>query len=107
MSQPGGTPNVVTFSGALTLENAPTIDAAMNGLRDGTAAVIVDMAAVTSVEPMVAMDLLIVLRKRLRHGKRTAVVVPATGADWLTGAQSLSDMTFHRTLAEALAAAAG
>ncbi len=86
----------------MTPERFGTVSEQLERARSTSAPLIIDLAAVRSVDGMIAMDLVLFLRRRLRHGTPFAVVVPRQNPAWITGAASLAGAPFCNDRAEAL-----
>ncbi len=94
---------VLALDGDLTAERFGAISEQIEHARRSSAPLIVDLSGVRSIDGMIAMDLLLFLRRRLRHGTPFAVVVPRVNPGWITGAGSLSGALFCADRAEAVA----
>ena len=95
-------PAVLALDGDLTAERFGAVSEQIERARRSTAPLIVDLAGVRSIDGMIAMDLVLFLRRRLRHGTPFAVVVPQVNAGWITGAGSLAGTMFCADRAEAV-----
>jgi anti-anti-sigma regulatory factor len=95
-------PTILTLDGDLTPERFGPVSEQLEHARRSTAPLVVDLAGVRSIDGMIAMDLLLFLRRRLRHGTPFAVVVPRQNAGWITGAASLEGALFCSDRAEAV-----
>jgi len=95
-------PAILAFDGDLTPERFGAVSEQLERARSSSAPLIIDLAAVRSVDGMIAMDLVLFLRRRLRHGTPFAVVVPRANAGWITGAASLDGAPFCADRAEAV-----
>jgi anti-anti-sigma regulatory factor len=95
-------PTILALDGDLTPERFGTVSEQLEHARRSTAPLIVDLAGVRSVDGMIAMDLVLFLRRRLRHGTPFAVVVPRQNSGWITGAASLEGAPFCADRAEAV-----
>ncbi len=95
-------PEVLALDGDLTPERFGAVSERIEHARRSSAPLIVDLAGVRSIDGMIAMDLVLFLRRRLRHGTPFAVVVPAVNPGWITGAGSLSGVIFCTDRGEAI-----
>jgi anti-anti-sigma regulatory factor len=95
-------PTVLALDGDLTPERFGTVSEQLEHARRSSAPLIVDLAGVRSIDGMIAMDLVLFLRRRLRHGTPFAVVVPRVNPGWITGAASLEGALFCANRAEAV-----
>ncbi len=95
-------PEVLVLDGDLTPEQFGAVSERIELARRSNAPLIVDLSAVHSIDGMIAMDLVLFLRRRLRHGTPFAVVVPRVNAGWITGAGSLTGTLFCSDRAEAI-----
>jgi anti-anti-sigma regulatory factor len=95
-------PAVLALEGDLTPERFGAVSEQIEFARHSNVPLIVDLAEVHSIDGMIAMDLVLFLRRRLRHGTPFAVVVPRLNPGWITGAGSLSGALFCNDRDEAL-----
>ena len=89
------------LEGDLTPERFGAVSERIEHARRSNAPLIVDLAEVASIDGMIAMDLVLFLRRRMRHGTPFAVVVPRVNPGWVTGAGSLAGALFCTDRAEA------
>ena len=97
-------PAVLALEGDLTPERFGAVSERIEHARRSNVPLIVDLADVRSIDSMIAMDLVLFLRRRLRHGTPFAVVVPRVNPGWITGAGSLAGALFCEDRAEAIRA---
>jgi anti-anti-sigma regulatory factor len=95
-------PTVLALEGDLTPEQFGAVSEQIEQARRSNVSLIVDLADVRSIDSMIAMDLVLFLRRRLRHGTPFAVVVPRTNPGWITGAGSLAGALFCANRTEAV-----
>jgi anti-anti-sigma regulatory factor len=95
-------PAVLALEGDLTPERFGAVSEQIEFARRSSVPLIVDLADVRSIDGMIAMDLVLFLRRRMRHGTPFAVVVPRVNPGWITGAGSLSGALFCSDRDEAL-----
>ncbi len=95
-------PEFLVLDGDLTPERFGAVSQQIELARHSNAPLIVDLTDVRSIDGMIAMDLVLFLRRRLRHGTPFAVVVPAVNPGWITGAGSLAGALFCQDRAEAV-----
>jgi ABC-type transporter Mla MlaB component len=95
-------PEILVLDGDLTPERFGAVSERIEHARHSSAPLIVDLAGVQSIDGMIAMDLVLFLRRRMRHGTPFAVVVPQVNPGWITGAGSLTGAPFCSDRAEAL-----
>ncbi|MDQ6940889.1 MAG: STAS domain-containing protein [Candidatus Eremiobacteraeota bacterium] len=95
-------PAVLTLDGDLTAERFGAVSEQIEHARRSNVPLIVDLSAVNSIDGMIAMDLVLFLRRRMRHGTPFVVVVPQVNPGWITGAGSLSGALFCTDRAEAI-----
>lgn|GEM_PF-3521000 len=95
-------PAVLALDGDLTPERFGAVSEQIEFARRSNLPLIVDLAEVRSIEGMIAMDLVLFLRRRLRHGTPFAVVIPRANPGWITGAGSLAGALFCEDRAEAV-----
>jgi anti-anti-sigma regulatory factor len=95
-------PAVLVLDGDLTPERFGAVSQQIEHARHSNVPLIVDLADVRSIDGMIAMDLVLFLRRRMRHGTPFAVVVPAVNPGWITGAGSLAGALFCADRAEAV-----
>lgn len=101
--EPGSTaPAVLALDGDLTPDRFGAVSEQIEYARRSNVPLIVDLADVRSIDGMIAMDLVLFLRRRLRHGTPFAVVVPLVNPGWITGAGSLAGALFCEDRAEAV-----
>jgi anti-anti-sigma regulatory factor len=65
--------------------------------------IVVDLSGVEAVDPMVAGEIVLFVRRSLRYGATVAIVPPRQANEWLTMAASIRDAHFRETREEALA----
>jgi hypothetical protein len=94
-------PAILALEGDLTPERFGAVSERIEHARRSNVPLIVDLAGVRSIDGMIAMDLVLFLRRRLRHGTPFAVVIPRLNPGWITGAGSLTGATFCDDRAEA------
>ena len=97
-------PELLALEGDLTPERFGAVSERIEQARRSNVPLIVDLADVRSIDSMIAMDLVLFLRRRLRHGTPFAVVVPRANAGWITGAGSLAGALFCEDRAQAVQA---
>ena len=95
-------PAVLALDGDLTPEQFGAVSERIEQARRSSAPLIVDLADVRSIDGMIAMDLVLFLRRRMRHGTPFAVVIPRVNSAWITGAGSLAGAQFCADRAEAV-----
>jgi anti-anti-sigma regulatory factor len=95
-------PAVLALDGDLTPERFGAVSQELESARRSNAPLIVDLGGVRSIDGMIAMDLVLFLRRRMRHGTPFAVVVPRVNPGWITGAGSLTGAPFCADRAEAV-----
>jgi anti-anti-sigma regulatory factor len=95
-------PAVLALDGDLTAERFGAASEQIEHARRSNAPLIVDLSGVRSIDGMIAMDLVLFLRRRLRHGTPFAVVIPRENPGWITGAGSLAGASFCEDRAEAI-----
>ena len=95
-------PEVLVLEGDLTPERFGAVSQQIELARHSNVPLIVDLIGVTSIDGMIAMDLVLFLRRRMRHGTPFAVVVPHVNPGWITGAGSLTGAVFCDDRAEAI-----
>ncbi len=92
----------MALEGDLTPEHFGAVSERIELARHSNVPLIIDLADVRSIDSMIAMDLVLFLRRRLRHGTPFAVVVPRVNSSWITGAGSLAGALFCEDRAEAI-----
>ena len=102
MADAPAVPELLVLDGDLTPERFGAVSERIEHARRSNAPLIVDLAGVHSIDGMIAMDLVLFLRRRMRHGTPFAVVVPRVNAGWITGAGSLTGALFCSDRAEAI-----
>ena len=95
-------PDVLVLEGDLTPERFGAVSERIEHARRSNTPLIVDLADVRSIDGMIAMDLVLFLRRRMRHGTPFAVVVPQVNPGWITGAGSLAGALFCGDREEAI-----
>jgi len=93
---------MLVLDGDLTPDRFGAVSQQIELARHSNVPLIIDLAGVSSIDGMIAMDLVLFLRRRLRHGTPFAVVVPKENSGWITGAGSLSGALFCADRAEAV-----
>ena len=102
MDDDSAVPEVLALEGDLTPERFGAVSERIELARRSNAPLIVDLAEVRSIDGMIAMDLVLFLRRRMRHGTPFAIVVPRVNPSWITGAGSLAGAPFCSDRAEAI-----
>lgn len=93
---------MLALEGDLTPERFGAVSERIEDARRSNVPLIVDLGDVRSIDSMIAMDLVLFLRRRLRHGTPFAVVVPRVNPGWITGAGSLAGALFCDDRADAI-----
>jgi len=95
-------PEVLVLEGDLTPEQFGAVSERIERARRSSLPLVVDLAGVRSIDGMIAMDLVLFLRRRMRHGTPFAIVVPHVNPGWITGAGSLTGAVFCSDRTEAI-----
>ncbi len=98
----------MTFAGALDVLRYPEVHGALEVAKVSKGRpLVVDLSQVTSVDAMVAAEIVLFVRRSLRYGATVAIVPPKPPNEWLTHAGSIREAHFRETAAEALALVTG
>ena len=98
-------PIVVVLEGMLTAMQFPEVHGILEAAKRADARpLVVDLSRVTAIDGMVAAEIVVFLRRRLRHTSPTAAVAPRANGDWLTRAGSLATLPFFADAEQARAA---
>ena len=101
-------PAVITFDGDLGLPRYPEVHAVLEAAKITKGRpIVVDLSGAGAVEPMIAGEIVLFVRRSLRYGATVAIVPPRQPNEWLTHAASIRDAHFRETRAEALELVAG
>ncbi len=93
----------LVFAGELEIARFPEVHGALEAAKASKGVpVLVDLSQVGGVDPMIAADIVLFIRRALRYGATVAVVPPPRGDEWLTRAASIHGAQFRRSPAEAL-----
>ena len=97
------TPAIITFVGNLELSRYPEVHSILEGAKVNKGrSLVLDLSAVQQVEPMVAGEIVLFVRRSLRYGATVAIVLPHPPNEWLTHAASIRDAHFRETREAAL-----
>jgi anti-anti-sigma regulatory factor len=100
--EPLSAPAVLALDGDLTPERFGAVSQELERARRSNEPLIIDLGGVRSIDGMIAMDIVLFLRRRIRHGTPFAVVVPRVNPGWITGAGSLAGGPFCADRDEAI-----
>ena len=89
------TPAVITIDGVVSAMRFGEVHELLEAAKGSDSrALVLDLSNAVEIDPMVAAEIVLFLRRRLRHGFPTAVVPPKVHGDWVTHAGSLAEMHF-------------
>lgn len=101
-------PAVITFEGELNLPRYPEVHAVLEAAKVTKGRpIVVDLSGAGAVDPMVAGEIVLFVRRSLRYGATVAIVPPRQPNEWLTHAASIREAHFRETREEALELVAG
>jgi anti-anti-sigma regulatory factor len=96
-------PAVITFAGDLTLPRYPEVHSVLEAAKITKGRpIVVDLSGAGAVDPMIAGEIVLFVRRSLRYGATVAVVPPRQPNEWLTHAASIREAHFRETREEAL-----
>jgi anti-anti-sigma regulatory factor len=101
-------PAVVTFAGDLGVARYPEVHASLEVAKVTKGRpLVVDLSKVGHVDPIVAAEIVVFVRRSLRYGATVAIVPPPPPNEWLTHAGSIREAHFRESAEEALEFVAG
>jgi anti-anti-sigma regulatory factor len=101
-------PAIITFAGDLELARYPAAHGILEAAKLSKGrSLVLDLSAADRVDPLIAGELVLFIRRSLRYGALVAVVPPHRPNEWLTHAGSIRDAHFRQTREEALALVGG
>ena len=97
-------PAIITFVGDLELTRYPEVHAVLEAAKISKGrSLVVDLSAADRIDPLIAGELVLFIRRSLRYGALVAIVPPRRPNEWLTHAGSIREAHFRETREEALA----
>jgi hypothetical protein len=97
-------PAVITFAGALDMARYPEVHGVLEAAKVSKGRpLVLDLSGAVHVDPLVAGEIVLFVRRSLRYGATVAIVPPRQPNEWLTHAASIRDAHFRETREEALA----
>ena len=97
------TPAIITLVGKLDLSRYPEVHSILEGAKVNKGrSLVLDLSATSQVEPMIAGEIVLFVRRSLRYGATVAIVPPRPPNEWVTHAASIRDAHFRATREEAL-----
>jgi len=101
-------PAIITFAGDLELARYPEVRGILEAAKLSKGrSLVLDLSAADRVDPLIAGELVLFIRRSLRYGALVAVVPPHRPNEWLTHAGSIRDAHFRQTREKALALVGG
>jgi anti-anti-sigma regulatory factor len=96
-------PAVITFAGDLALPRYPEVHSVLEAAKIAKGRpIVVDLSGAGAVDPMIAGEIVLFVRRSLRYGATVAIVPPRQPNEWLTHAASIREAHFRETREEAL-----
>jgi anti-anti-sigma regulatory factor len=96
-------PAVITFAGDLNLPRYPEVHSTLEAAKITKGRpIVVDLSGAGTVDPMIAGEIVLFVRRSLRYGATVAIVPPPHPNDWLTHAASIREAHFRETREEAM-----
>lgn len=97
-------PAVIAFAGELAMPRYPEVHGVLEAAKVSKGrSLVLDLSAAVHIDPMVAGEIVLFVRRSLRYGATVAIVPPPHPNEWLTHAASIRDAHFRETREEALA----
>jgi hypothetical protein len=97
-------PAVITFAGELGMPRYPEVHGVLEAAKVSKGRpLVLDLSRAVHVDPMVAGEIVLFVRRSLRYGATVAIVPPPHPNEWLTHAASIREAHFRETRDEALA----
>jgi len=97
-------PAVISFAGELAMPRYPEVHTVLEAAKVSKGrALVLDLSGAVHVDPMIAGEIVLFVRRSLRYGAAVAIVPPPQHSEWLTHAASIRDAHFRETREEALA----
>jgi anti-anti-sigma regulatory factor len=96
-------PAVITFAGDLGLPRYPEVHGVLEAAKIAKGRpIVVDLSGAGNVDPMIAGEIVLFVRRSLRYGATVVIVPPRHPNEWLTHAASIREAHFRETREEAL-----
>jgi anti-anti-sigma regulatory factor len=97
-------PAVITFDGHLDVSRYPEVHLVLEAAKVSKGRpMVLDLSGVGEIDPMVAGEIVLFVRRSLRYGATVAIVPPPQPNEWLTHAGSIREAHFRETREDALA----
>ncbi|MEA2718788.1 MAG: hypothetical protein QOJ39_652 [Candidatus Eremiobacteraeota bacterium] len=97
-------PAVIAFAGELGMSRYPEVHGMLEAAKVSKGRpLVLDLSSAIHVDPMVAGEIVLFVRRSLRYGATVAIVPPPHPNEWLTHAASIREAHFRETREEALA----
>jgi anti-anti-sigma regulatory factor len=97
-------PAIITLAGELKLARYPEVHGLLESARVAKGrSLVLDLSAADTIDPLIAGEIVLFVRRSLRYGALVAIVPPHGANEWLTRAGSIRDAHFRATREEALA----
>ena len=104
----GMDPAVITFDGDLDMPRYPEVHTMLEAAKVTKGRpIVVDLSGARNVDPLIAGEIVLFVRRSLRYGAAVAIVPPRQPNEWLTHAASIREAHFRETREEALAVVRG
>ncbi|HEY0395415.1 MAG TPA: STAS domain-containing protein [Candidatus Elarobacter sp.] len=97
-------PAVITFGGDLDVSRYPEVHTVLEAAKVSKGRpMVLDLSGAGAIDPMIAGEIVLFVRRSLRYGATVAIVPPPQANEWLTHAGSIRDAHFRETREDALA----
>jgi anti-anti-sigma regulatory factor len=97
-------PAVITFDGDLDVSRYPEVHTVLEAAKVSKGRpMVLDLSGAGEIDPMIAGEIVLFVRRSLRYGATVAIVPPPQPNEWLTHAGSIRDAHFRETREDALA----
>ena len=96
-------PAVIAFDGELSMPRYPEVHGVLEAAKISKGRpIVIDLSDAGAVDPMIAGEIVLFVRRSLRYGATVAIVPPRQPNEWLTHAASIREAHFRETRAEAI-----
>jgi anti-anti-sigma regulatory factor len=97
-------PAVISFAGELDMPRYPEVHGVLEAAKVSKGRpIVVDLSGAGAVDPLIAGEIVLFVRRSLRYGATVAIVPPPQPNEWLTHAGSIREAHFRETREDALA----
>jgi anti-anti-sigma regulatory factor len=99
---------VIAFAGDLDMTRYPEVHGVLEAAKVSKGRpLVLDLSGAGYVDPLVAGEIVLFVRRSLRYGATVAIVPPPAASEWLTRAGSIREAHFRETREQALELVSG